>query len=119
MMSAKWVEREGVLVAVSPAVECVRMLSDPAQVNGIKSERVRAKREGDARIERNTYEAYSMNDVKAIPNFKIELEKGNYNGIRAYYNIRTDPDLGVGWVALRRVACGCGACTGGNSRGML
>jgi hypothetical protein len=86
------------------------MLSDPARVNGIKSEGMRAKREEGAKIECNTYEAYSMNDVKAIPNFKIELEKGNYNGIRAYYNIRTDPDLGVGWVALRRVACGCGAC---------
>jgi len=38
------------------------------------------------------------------------MEKGKYNGIRAYYNIRTDPDLGVGWAALRRVACGCGPC---------
>ena len=71
---------------------------------------MQAKREGKALVEQNDYETYTMEDVPPIPNFKIELEKGNYNGIRAYYNIRTDPDLGVGWVALRRVACGCGAC---------
>ena len=30
MMSVKWVEREGVAVAVSPAADCARMLSNPA-----------------------------------------------------------------------------------------
>ena len=74
-------------------------------MNGIKSEGMRAKREGAAQIELNTYESYFMDDVRAIPDFKIELEKGEYNGIRAYYNIHTDPDLGIGWAALRRVAC--------------
>ena len=38
------------------------------------------------------------------------LSPGDYNGIRAHYNIRTDPDLGLGWCALRRVACGCAEC---------
>jgi hypothetical protein len=42
--------------------------------------------------------------------YKIEMEKGKYNGIRAYYNLRTDPDLGIKWAAVRCVACRCGPC---------
>ncbi len=36
------------------------------------------------------------------------LPKGQFNGICAHYNIRTDPDLGMDWAAVRRVACGFG-----------
>ena len=110
MQSAKWIDRDGLLVAVSPAAECVRLLSDPTRLNGIKSEGMRAKREGKALVERNTYESYTMDDVPPIPNYKITFAKGRFNGLRAYYNIRTDPDLGLGFAALRRVACGCNAC---------
>ncbi len=46
-----------------------------------------------------------MDDVRAIPDFKIKLEKGEYNEI-----CRTDPDLGIGWAVLCRVVCGCEAC---------
>ena len=35
------------------------------------------------------------------------LPKGKFNGLRALYNIRTDPDLGIDYAALRRVACSC------------
>ena len=31
------------------------------------------------------------------------LSPGDFNGIRAHYNIRTDPELGLRWAALRRV----------------
>ena len=53
MSSAKWIDDSGDLVAVSPAAECLRMLNDPFRVNGIKSEGMRAKREGKALVERN------------------------------------------------------------------
>ncbi len=43
MQSAKWIDRSGLLVAVSPAAECVRILSDPTCLNGIKSKGMRAK----------------------------------------------------------------------------
>jgi hypothetical protein len=57
MLNAKWIDRGRELVAVSPAAECVRILSDPARINGIKSEGMRAKREGKALVEQqNTYE---------------------------------------------------------------
>ena len=110
MLSAKWVERDGETIAVSPADECVRLLSHPSRVNGIKSEGMRAKRENKVLVSRNEYASYTMGDVPLIPDYKVVLPKGKFNGIRAHYNIRTDPDLGVGWAAMRRVACGCGPC---------
>jgi hypothetical protein len=100
MLNAKWIDHGGELVAVSPAAKCVRMLSDPSRINGIKSEGMRARREGKALVEQNTYECYTMDDVPPIPSFKIEFPKGKFNGMRAYYNIRTDPDLGLGFAAL-------------------
>ncbi len=110
MQSAKWINRGGLLVTVSPAAECVCILSDPTRLNGIKSEEMRAKQEGKALVERNTYKSYMMDDVPPIPNFKIAFPKGKINGLRAYYNIRMDPDLGLGFAALQGVACGCDAC---------
>jgi hypothetical protein len=44
-----------------------------------------------------------------IPNYKIMLLKSKFNGICAYYNIHMDPDLGLGYAALWRIACGCDA----------
>jgi hypothetical protein len=52
MLSAKWIDDGGDLVAVSPAEECVCMLNDPFHVNGIKSEGMHAKCEGKALVER-------------------------------------------------------------------
>jgi hypothetical protein len=40
----------------------------------------------------------------------VILPKGKFNGLRAHYNIRTDPDLGMDYAAMRRVACGCESC---------
>jgi hypothetical protein len=110
MMSAKWVNQNGVAVAMSPAAECVRMLSDPSRTNRIKSNGMRAKQEGTALVKRNNYATYSMKDVPPVPEYEIEMEKGKYNGICVYYNICTDPDLGIRWAAVRRVACRCGLC---------
>jgi hypothetical protein len=76
MHSAKWiVGRDGASVKVSPAAECVRMLSDPARINGIKSEGMRAKREGQALVERNDYGTYCMDDVAPIPDYTIKFKK--------------------------------------------
>ena len=40
----------------------------------------------------------------------IGFKKGNRNGISAMYNIRCDPDLGVGKAAVRRIPCACLFC---------
>jgi hypothetical protein len=79
-------------------------------MNGIKSEGMRASREGKAKVEKNDYLQYTMEDVPGIPDYKIKFPKGEFNGLRAYYNIRTDPELGLGYAAIRRVACGCASC---------
>ncbi len=58
----------------------------------------------------NEYMTYTMTDVLPLPDYKVVLPKGQFNGIRAHYKIHTDPDLGMGWAVLRWVACGCGPC---------
>ncbi len=111
MLSAKWIERDGITISVSLADECVRLLSDPMCLNGIKSKGMHAKYKGRALVMQNDYKAYTMMDVPPLPDYKVVLPKGQFNGIRATYNnIPMDPDLGMGWAALRWVACGCGPC---------
>ncbi len=51
-----------------------------------------------------------MDDVPPIPNYKIVFSKGKFNGIHAYYTIRTEPDLSLGYAALWRIACRCNVC---------
>jgi hypothetical protein len=55
MLSAKRIERDSITVAVSPADECVCLLSNPAYLNGIKSKGMRSKRKGRALVMRNDY----------------------------------------------------------------
>jgi hypothetical protein len=71
---------------------------------------MRAQREGRALVMQNDYMTYTMENVPPLPDYKVVLPKGQFNGICAHYNIRTDPDLSMGWAAVRRVACGCGPC---------
>ena len=110
MLSAKWEDKNGVSIAVSLVAECVRMLSDPSRINRIKSKGMRAKRERTTLVQWNDYATYSMADVPLISDYKLVLEKGKFNGIRAHCNIRTDPNLGLGWAAICWVACGCASC---------
>ncbi len=110
MLSAKWIERNGINIAMSLADECVHLLSDPTRLNGIKSKGMRAKHEGRALVVQNNYMTYTMENVLPLPDYKVVLPKGQFNGIRAHYNIRTDPDLGMDWASVRWVACGRGPC---------
>ncbi len=56
MLSAKWIDCSGVLIAVSPAAACICMLSDTTCINGIKSKGMRASHKGNGLVERNDYE---------------------------------------------------------------
>ena len=58
-------------------------------------------------VERNDYATYTMDDVPPLPDYKVILPKDKFNGLRAHYNIRTDPDLGINYATLRHVACSC------------
>ncbi len=110
MLSPKWIKCDGINIAVSPADECVCLLSDPMCLNGIKSKGMRAKGKGRALVVQNNYMTYTMKNVPPLLDYKVVLPKGQFNGIRAHYNIRTDLDLGMDWAAVRWVACGCGPC---------
>ncbi len=110
MLSAKWIECNGITVAVSPADKCACLLSDPTCINGIKSKGMQAKRKRRALVMQNNSMTYTMMDVLPLPDYKVVLPKGQFNGIRAHYNIRTDRDLGMGWAAVHWVTCGCGPC---------
>ncbi len=111
MLNAKWIDRGGGDdIAVSSAAKCVCLLSGPACVSGIKSEGMRSKRKAKVLVERNDYVTYTMDDVPPLPDYKVILPKGKFNEIHAHYNIRTDLDLGIEYVALRRVPCSYELC---------
>ncbi len=110
MLSAKWIECNSINIAVSPADKCVRLLSDPMRLNGIKSKGMQGKRKGRALVVQNDYMTYTMENVLPLPDYKVVLPKGQFNGVRAHYNIRTDPNLGMDWAAVHQVACSCGPC---------
>jgi hypothetical protein len=72
---------------------------------------MQVKHKGKVLVTRNDYATYTMADVPPLPDYKVVMPKGQFNGrIHAHYNIRMDPDLGMGWAALHWVACGCGLC---------
>ncbi len=48
MFSAKWIEHDGITVAVSPADECICLLSDPMCLNSIKSKGMESNHKGRA-----------------------------------------------------------------------
>ena len=60
---------------MSPAAECVRLLSNPERVSGIKSEGMRSKREAKALVERNDYATYTMDNVPPLPDYKVILPR--------------------------------------------
>lgn len=96
----------------SLAEECARLCSDASRVTGVKSEGKYAKRENAATMKKRTYHVQDPNDV-SYSGIKMKLEgfkKGKRNGISSMYNIRADPNLGIGRLAIRRIPCGCQAC---------
>ncbi len=130
MLSAKWIERDRITVAVSPADECICLLSNPACLKGDKSKDMRSKRKGRALVMRNNYMTYTMTDVPPLPDYKVVLLKGQFNGIRAQYNIRMDRTLAwagqhcvglsaaVAHARINSKGCGCCAATSLHSHAM-
>ncbi len=85
-------------------------LAIPLCINGIKNKGMRTKYKGNVLVEQNNYAMCSMANIPLIPKYKVVLKKGKCNRIRVFYNICMDPNLGIGWVAVCCVACGCGPC---------
>ena len=74
------------MTAVSPAAKWARLLSDPAYVSGIKSKGMWSKCKAKALVECNDYATYTMDNVPPLPDYKMILPKGKFNGLCAHYN---------------------------------
>jgi hypothetical protein len=99
--------------STSFAMECVRLCCLEERKDGVKSSAKYAKREQSARVSERVYYLQKRENVR-LGQLKMTtrgLPKGvAHSGLLARYNIRTDPDLGVGRAALRRIPCSCEAC---------
>lgn len=99
-------------VSKSLTVECARLCSLKSRKEGVKSEGKYAKREAAAQMRERHYHVCSESEA-TFSNLKMlvkGLKKGTKNGLLSMYNIRADPSLGLGKVAVRRIPCACDNC---------
>jgi len=94
----------------SLAKEAKRILNDPSRVHGVKSDKKYKKREAASKLMDRIYHVEGKVDFQNIKRRVVGLPPGEHNGILGRYNLWTDPDLGMGWAALRHVPCGCPTC---------
>jgi hypothetical protein len=95
------------------ARECLRLCSVRDRKDGVKSSAKYAKREKAAKISARHYYLQERHNVR-LSNLRMTAvglpKQGPHSGLLARYNLRTDPELGVGRAALRRIPCSCLAC---------
>jgi hypothetical protein len=98
--------------ATSLAAESVRLCTEESRVRGVKGNTKHAKREADAPLKERNYNLHQPEDVrfKSIKMRAEGLKKGSCNGVGTMYNVRTDPDLGLGRAAVRHIPCACTSC---------
>ena len=97
---------------VSFAEESARILTRKHGSGGVKGGNKHKKREAEAKMSQCQYWTYTLGDIKFL---KMKKETkgwktGKRNKMMVHYNYRTDPDLGVGRCAARRIGCRCKAC---------
>jgi hypothetical protein len=94
------------------ARECLRLCNLRDRKDGVKSSAKYGKREKAAKISGRHYYLQEAQNVR-LCNLKmtaVGLPKGIHSGLLARYNLRTDPDVGVGRAMVRRIPCSCQAC---------
>jgi hypothetical protein len=101
-------------VSKSIAEEAARLCSNMARTEGVKSEGKYLKRETNASMKKRHYHVHDQDSTEHI-NLSMKCQpfltgSQTGNGLKSMYNIRADPDLGLGRVALRRIPCACEAC---------
>jgi hypothetical protein len=83
------------------------MCSDMTRIEGVKSEGKYQKREASAAMKKRQYHVHEENSTEHINlNMKCQpflTSNETCNGLKAMYNIRADPDLGLGRVLVRRI----------------
>jgi len=88
-------------------------LSHESRSSGVKGAGPKhAKREEAAKVKSRSYHVHKNEDVKhrGLKKAATGFEKGPHNGVMGHYNIRADPALGAGCVAVRRIPCACSGC---------
>jgi hypothetical protein len=94
------------------ARECLRLCKVKDWKDGVKSSAKYAKHKKPAKISKRHYYLQQRQDVW-LGNLKmtvVGLPKGTHCSLLVRYNLRTDPNLGVGRAAVRRIPCSCHAC---------
>ena len=115
--SSKRVAPEAMVEGVSKSIahEAARLCSDMARVEGVKSEGKYQKRETNASMKKRHYHVHEIDSTEHL-NLQMTCKpfltgrNQTGNGLKSMYNIRADPDLGLGRVAVRRIPCACEAC---------
>ena len=107
---------------LSFAEEAVRLCSNPKQKDGVKwVGKKNLKRVTNKKVHKRHYHSISKEEVRyrnlkmrtlEMPSSKRKVngKTAKHGGTRARYNFRSDPDLGVGWIACRRIPCACASC---------
>ena len=80
-------------------------LGQSSRVSGVKGDKKSAKREGKAKMRQRKYHYQEAESVKyrGIKKVATGFDTGKHNGVMGHYNIRADPMLGKGFVAMRRI----------------
>jgi hypothetical protein len=110
---ADWAMEGGAEKCLS--AEAVRLLQNPDRKDGVTDAGKHKKRFENRAVTERHYHVLKGSDVK-FDNLKMEtikfksVRKGKHNGLGSQYNMRTDPDLGVGFAAIRRIPCACDVC---------
>jgi hypothetical protein len=110
---ADWAMQDGEEKCLS--AEAVRLLENPERKDGVICAGKYKKRFDNRLVTERHYHVLKAADVQ-FENLKMEtlqfknVKKGRHNGLGTRYNIRTDPDLGVGFAAIRRIPCACNPC---------
>lgn len=96
----------------SLADECARLCLLDSRLQGVKGDMKHAKREASAKLKMRHYHVQNPDDVK-YKHIGFVAEKLTAGVLMMdCYNIRADPGLGLGVVALRRIPCACQGCLG-------
>jgi hypothetical protein len=96
----------------SIAEECARLCSAKSRAQGVKSDSKYKKREAAAVMKTRTYHVLKEEDIEfaSLEMSFVRWTTEPRSSIGAMYNIRADPKLGVGKIAVRRIPCACDAC---------
>jgi hypothetical protein len=109
---APWAMEGGTCKCLSS--EAKRLLEEPERKDGVVSAGKYQKRFDSRAVTVRSYHVLKDEEVRfkelKMKTMIFKKEKGAKNGVMTRYNFRTDPNLGVGKAAIRRIPCPCTSC---------